>query len=73
MNLQFYFVFQRSAYSSQAAQIRPITSSLVANSFLRKVGDKSPTDVVEEIFMGTAVLRIDDVIDDNKSDHSAFF
>ncbi|CAB5385846.1 respiratory complex assembly protein Rmp1 [Rhizophagus irregularis DAOM 181602=DAOM 197198] len=62
----------RSAYS-QASQIRPTTSSLVANSFLRKVGDKSPTDVIDEIFMGTAVLRIDDVIDDNKSDHSAFF
>ncbi|RIA92967.1 N-terminal C2 in EEIG1 and EHBP1 proteins-domain-containing protein [Glomus cerebriforme] len=63
----------RSAYYSQATQVRPTTSSLVANSFLRKVGDKSPTDVIDKIFMGTAVLHIDDVIDDNKSDHSAFF
>ncbi|CAI2179434.1 10266_t:CDS:2, partial [Funneliformis geosporum] len=45
----------RSAYYSQAIQTTPTTSSLVANSFLRKVGDESSTDVVEDIFMGTAV------------------
>ncbi|CAB4390243.1 hypothetical protein RhiirA5_396177 [Rhizophagus irregularis] len=49
-----------SAYYAQATHVTPITSSLVANSFLRKVGDKSPTDVVEEIFMGTAVVNVDE-------------
>ncbi|CAG8545359.1 945_t:CDS:2 [Funneliformis caledonium] len=62
----------RSAYYSQANQTTPTTSSLVANSFLRKVGGESSTDVVEDIFMGTAIVRVD-AVDDNKSEHSAFF
>jgi len=43
----------------------------VANSFLRKVGDKSPTDVVEEIFMGTAVLHAEEEGNDDVSNHNA--
>jgi len=61
----------RSAYFAQASHVTPITSSLVANSFLRKVGDKSPTNVVEEIFMGTAVLHADEEENDNISSHNA--
>ncbi|CAG8587059.1 12488_t:CDS:2 [Acaulospora morrowiae] len=50
----------KSAYYAQSTHITPITSSLVANSFLQKVGEKSATDVVEEIFMGTLIMHEDD-------------
>ncbi|RIA97683.1 N-terminal C2 in EEIG1 and EHBP1 proteins-domain-containing protein [Glomus cerebriforme] len=55
----------RPAYYAQATHVTPITSSLVTNSLLRKVGDKSPTHVVEEIFMGTAVLHADEEENDD--------
>ena len=43
---------QRSSYYAHANHITPVTSSLAANNFLHNVGGKSPTDVIEEIFMG---------------------
>ncbi|RHZ44755.1 hypothetical protein Glove_709g20 [Diversispora epigaea] len=62
----------RSAYYTHSTHVTPITSSLMANSFLRKVNDKSPTDVIEEIFMGTSELNEDDG-DDEKSNHTTSF
>ncbi|CAG8825598.1 2151_t:CDS:2, partial [Dentiscutata erythropus] len=56
----------RSAYYTHSTHVTPITSSLTVNSFLRKVYDKSPMDVIEEIFMGTLVLN-EDYSDDEKS------
>ncbi|CAG8589455.1 5981_t:CDS:2, partial [Ambispora leptoticha] len=41
----------RSSYYTQPSLFSPIvTSSLAANSFLRDAGERSPTDVVEDIF-----------------------
>ncbi|KAG9299573.1 hypothetical protein G9A89_020744 [Geosiphon pyriformis] len=44
----------KSAYFTQGAHHTPppiFTSSLLTNSFLRDMGDRSPTDVIEDIFL----------------------